>query len=190
MNTFKQELENLPHKITEAVSMIRIAGKALAIIRARTGRGEFLTGVGTKQSIDTSRQQYSTKPCPIPYGKYLALMNSKPPEGAKIFRSKSGHVMVIVAGGYKRIREMAKKQSDHVVMGWTGRMMRDFSIIKQGETDAILGFKESESARIARYHNIEGAGKSKVKHPFIGFTLDEENQLAGLAQSFIDKALK
>jgi len=187
---FKTAIQGLPDTITERVCITRLAGKGLAIIRARTLRGEFLTGVGTGQRKDTSKSQYSTKPMPVPYGKYLALTEGQAPDKSKVYRSKSGHVMVILTGGYKRYRVLSKKPADHVYMSWTGRMLRNFQIIKDEKGKATLGFQDADSARIARYHNIDGAGKNKVKHPFIGFTTEEENELAGVAETIINDVLK
>jgi len=169
--------------------MTRLAGKGLAIIRTRTLAGEFLTGVGTGRT-KTGKQQYSTKPMPIPYGKYMALTQGKVPDKTKVYRSKSGHVMVILVGGYKRYRELSKKPADHVYMSWSGRMLRNFKIIHKEKGKAALGFDDADSARIARYHNIDGAGKAKVLHPFIGFTAEEEKELAGVAELLINDVLK
>lgn len=188
--SFEQALKKLPDQVREKVAIQRIGLKAVAIIRQRTLKGEFLTGTGTGQRIDTSQSQYSTKPAPIPYGKYRALTRRKPPEDSIIYRHQSGTVMVILQGGYKEFRRLAGRTSDHVNLNFTGRMMRNFGIIQTGNEHISLGFKDRQSRTIARYHNIDGAGKAKIKHQFLGFTKEEEEQLAGLAEQLIDGAIK
>ncbi|MDD5061471.1 MAG: hypothetical protein PHN44_04210 [Candidatus Marinimicrobia bacterium] len=186
----EQVINSLPDKIAESVSIIRIAAKGIAIIRERTLGGKFLTGTGAGQKIRAGVEQYSTKAMPIPYGLYMALMGEKPPEGAKIFRNKSGAVMVIFTGGYKRLRELSKKPNEHVYMSWTGRMLRNLNIIRSEKTIAEIGFNDAETERIAGYHNKSGAGKNKVLHPFLGFTAEDETQLVGMAEQEINNLLK
>ncbi|MFA5322930.1 MAG: hypothetical protein WC373_09680 [Smithella sp.] len=185
-----QTINSLPDKIAESVSIIRIAAKGIAIIRERTLSGKFLTGTGTGQKIRAGVEQYSTKAMPIPYGRYMALMGDKPPEGTKIFRNKSGTVMVIFSGGYKRLRELSKKPNEHVYMSWTGRMLRNLNIIRSEKTIAEIGFNDAESERIAGYHNLYGSGKGKVLHPFLGFTTEDDQQLVGMAEQEIGNLLK
>jgi hypothetical protein len=187
---FDQTISSLPDKIAESVSIIRLAAKGIAIIRERTLSGKFLTGAGVNQKIRAGVEQYSTKAMPIPYGRYMALMNEKPPESAKVFRNKSGTVMVIFSGGYKRLRELSQKPNEHVYMSWTGRMLRNLNIIRNEKTTATIGFNDAESERIAGYHNLYGAGKGKVLHPFLGFTAEDDQQLLGLAQQEINNLLK
>lgn len=188
--SFEKDVKRIPGKIAESVSMIRAGGKVLSIIRDRTLKGKFLSEAKVGATIDTSKSQYSTKPAPIPYGLYRAKAKKKPPSSMPVFTNKSGTVMVILSRGYKQLREIAGKQSNHVVMSWSGRMMRNFGIRRKSKDEVVLDFSDSYSERLARYHNIEGAGKSKVTHPFIGLTQAEASQVVDEVDKMLNKALQ
>ncbi len=53
-----------------------------------------------------------------------------------------------------------------------------------------LGFDRTDKALLASYHNVQGAGKSKVIRKFFGISTEEEQQLADLIQDDLAVALQ
>jgi len=47
-------------------------------------------------------------------------------------------------------------------------MLSSLDVISKGDNYIILGFYKSEHAELAEYHQVIGAGKSKVKRKFLG----------------------
>ena len=71
----------------------------------------------------------------------------------------------------------------------SGKMFRDMSW-KAHNFKTKLGFKTKRSAEIAKYHDKDGAGKSKVLRPFFNISKTQFNLLQRLMKKFIDKNLK
>ena len=188
--SLQQEVRNIPDKISEQVALIRAGSKALGIIRDRTRKGNFLEEAKVGTSIGETNAQYSEKSAPVPYGLYRTKAGKKPPDDMAVFQNDSGTAMVILEGGYKQLRQIARKPSDHVVMSWSGRMMRNFGIKKKSREEVVLGFSDSYAERLARYHNIEGAGKNQVKHPFIGLTEEEAKEIVEVVEKMIDQVVR
>jgi hypothetical protein len=188
---FAAYLANLPEQIVETVRLERVAARGVAIIRERTLKGDFLGGTGAQQSIAESNSQYSETPMPLPYGSLPKYVQERMAgrEDIKIFTSRKGTVWVVIPGGYKEYRQISGKQSDRVVMNWSGKMMASLGIVTDEPGKAAIGFTDSYAERIASYHNVQGAGKSKRMHRFFGFTAEEGNELTGIAQELLDAAL-
>ena len=151
---------------------------ALAIIKQRTERGEFLPG-------STGGSAYSRVPAPIGtdmvnqigLAKLQALVDKEDPEAWWIM-TKSGQALIILEGGYEKLRELAGK-STTVNLAWTGAMMRGLKITQVmpgGVPGVDIGWSDPDLARIGRYHNELGAGRSKVTRKFVGMTEAEVSQ--------------
>lgn len=175
IKNIQQDLDNL----VENVLLKRLANGALALIRRRTLQGEFKEG----------DQQYSAKPFAMPIGGLTKMLqkrivaqgkgtrNRAPDPNFQLFTSKSGNLWVIVKLGYKKIRELAGKESDHVTMTWTGRMLRNLGVINMTRNSAEIGFTSQDEEQKAIWHNIMGAGRSRKKHVFMYLTEKEVDKL-------------
>ena len=49
-----------------------------------------------------------------------------------------------------------------------GLMLANLSVVDTSDNKIVIGFDDPEAARIAYYHNISGAGKSRVLRKFLG----------------------
>jgi len=207
IDIFKQ-IEN---SIVDNVLMIKVATKAQAFIRQRVERGIYLDG-------STGGSEYSTRPMPVPYGLFIkkfgkTLLRREGTRGAKnvkfikrkvgtqhvvstamdrsefsVFRSKSGHTMVLIQGGYKRWREMNMKSASPVDMSWSSRMLRNLGILRAENLQAEIGFSSASESEKAYYQHI-GAGKNKVKRIFMDLSPNELDQLGDLAEKLIFQKL-
>jgi len=182
----QKDLDNL----VENVLLKRLANGAIALIRKRTLQGEFIAG----------DHDYSTKPFAMPVGGLTKMLQNRiiatakggrgraPDPNFQLFTSKSGHIWVVVKQGYKKIRELAGKQSDHVTMTWTGRMMRNMGIVNIDHSRAEIGFTSGEEEQKAVWHNLLGAGKSRRIHKFMYLTEREIEDL--LKESLKDISIR
>lgn len=190
---FANVKENL---INKAVTD-QVAFQALAFIRGRVYKAIYLED-------SAGNTQYSTSPMPIPYGLFLKVFgksflkkNSRIkkrgsfPESSdyKVFRSKSGIVMVLLPGGYKQWREANKKSTAQVEMTWSGRMMRNLGFTTPAANQAHIAFSSASEAEKAYYAHV-GAGKRKVTHKFMDITEDELDKLGDLATRLIFEKLQ
>lgn len=199
---------NLKEELVDNVVMIRLTGRVQMFIRNRVYKSEFLPG-------STGDSNYSTTPMPVPYGLFVKKFgkgllkkegaprakNSKRIMSGKkfytsayrdefsVFRSKSGKVMVLIQGGYKRWRELNKKSSGLVQMTWSTRMMRNLGILRTDKTEGEIGFSSAEESRKAYYQHV-GAGKNRITHKFMDVTKGELDELAELAEKLIFQKLQ
>lgn len=70
----------------------------------------------------------------------------------------------------------------------SGKMFRDMSWTALNFS-AKIGFKTKRSAEIAKYHDKEGVGKSKVLRPFFNLSKAQMNLVNRLIKKFIDRNL-
>lgn len=177
--------EDLLNRSESNVVMIKAGERAQAFIRRRTAKGQYV------ENGKAVSHTYSTKPMPIPYGKLLKKMSKKQIEDQKlkVFKSKSGTTMVLLIGGYKKLRQLNRKNTEGVKMHWSARMMRNFGILRTSKTQTELGFKDSELEKIAYYQNVAGVGKNKKKNVFMDITDQELNKLADFVEVTLFKSL-
>lgn len=196
---------NLQDGVVDNIIMIKLGLKAKAFILQRVQRAQYLEG-------STGGSEYSTTPMPIPYGLFIkkfgkALLKKSNAEKAirgrskkiittakseefSVFRSKSGHTMVLISGGYKRWRELNKRNSGQVELTWSARMLRNLGVLRD-ETDnssTKLGFTSSDENNKAYYQHV-GAGKNKITRKFMDLTEKEIFELGDLAEELIIKKL-
>lgn len=198
-------LGNLQDNLVDNIIMIRLGLKAKAYIMQRVQRAEFLNG-------STGGSQYSTTPMPIPYGLFVKkfgksllkkggdkekiirgqgkIITTAKNDEFSVYRSKSGKTMVLISGGYKRWRELNKKNSSQVELTWSARMLRNLGVLRdESSSNSVrLGFTSDEENKKAYYQHV-GAGKNKVKRIFMDLTEKEINNLADLAEKEIIKRL-
>jgi hypothetical protein len=160
--------------------LLQLGEKVLAIIQARTLRGEFLPGSTSKG--------YSTKAAGMPYGgledrigkgKASAFLRSiKDGDADKIYKSsKSGKLWITLHGGYKQLRELGGRETDRVTLNWTGQMMSALAMkVNAAEPSLKIYFTNKEAEKIAGFHH-QGAGRSKIKRIFMGLSQKEQAPL-------------
>ena len=183
-------------ELVDEILLKQIGSQVLFIIRRRTGKGKFLPG------SSSGAEKYSTKPFAMPIGSASQMLGNKlrksagskrsklyDPDNFQLFTSKAGNLWVIVKGGYKKVRELAGKKTDNVIMSFTGSYMRDFGLLNAEKNLAVLGWKSSENQELAYFHEIAGAGKSKRRHKILGLLKKEENILTEFAEEKILKNL-
>lgn len=183
-------VDDILKKLLNRSLLLKIGQETIAIIQKRTLQGDFLPG------SSENAKHYSTRPAPMPLGGlYQRLGKGK---GSQVWKriqrgeepgtiwkqSSSGKIWLILQGGYKRLRELSGRETDHVNLNWTGHMMRSLSLIIVNETDhsVTIQFSNYDAAQLASYHH-EGVGRNKVKRLFLGLTSAELQKLSnGIAK--------
>lgn len=183
-------LKKIQDGIADRIVMQRVIGKGIFIIRQRTKKGEFLKG------SSPGAEKYSEHPLGIPllaYGKGVAneLMNrAENDQDVKLYRNKkTGGLWALVMGGYKEIRNIAGKNNDSVSMNWSGKVLRNLAGMGIKPMEGNIGFTDQRAKQIAIWQQVQGAGKSKKKKVFVGFSQKEINQLTQLAGKEIIKSV-
>jgi hypothetical protein len=176
---------NLKDTIVDRIVVMKLANAGLAIIRERTLSGKFLPG------SSPGADQYSTKPFARPLaGLTKQLQKNLISNGAQVFTKEGKSTWIVIKGGYKQMRELGGKDTSRVSLTWSGRMMRNIGILTSDDNSAILGPKDTDTKQLSLYHNVMGAGKSKKKRVFMGFTEAEKGRLAKLVGDEAMKRLK
>jgi hypothetical protein len=162
--------------------LLKLGEKVLAIIQARTLRGEFLPGSTSKG--------YSTKSAGMPYGglvarigngKAAAFLKTIKDGGAdKVYTNgKSGKMWITLSGGYKQLRELGGRETDRVTLNWTGQMLSALKSrvgANNNSPTVEMYFTNSEADRIAGFHE-QGAGRNRIKRIFMGLSQQEQAPL-------------
>jgi hypothetical protein len=155
--------------------MLRLATNALTLLRARVQE----TG---KDAKGTKYRPYSTKAMLIGCSSFVqknacnSVFGSKEKRKNLEWRTIKGHRLAILPGGYKQLRNLQGRQTEHVDFMMTGRMWNDISIVSKG-TDhekgiAVIGAKTDDEKK-----KLAGNTKSR------GDILD-------LSQSEVDTLMK
>jgi hypothetical protein len=183
-------LKKIQDGISDRIIMQRVIGEGVRIIRQRTKKGEFLKG------SSPGADKYSTHPLGIPllaYGKKVAnelMQRAENNQDVKLYRNKkTGGLWALVMGGYKEIRRMAGKNTDSVSMNWSGNVLRNLAGINIKPMEGNIGLTDERAKQIAIWQQVKGAGKSKKKKVFIGFSQKEINKLTDLAGKEIIKSV-
>lgn len=96
--------------------------------------------------------------------------------------------------GYARKRERAGLLTHPVNLEFTrvsGMLDSLEHVVLQDLSDVQVKFTSDEAQQLARYHNIEGAGKSRVIRKFFGIELrTEKKQLEKIGAAEIKKLLQ
>ena len=160
--------------IIDEVFMKQVGLHVLFVIKRRTLDGKFLPG------SSPGAGEYSTKPFAMPSGAISKQLEGKIKKAGKdspgdfqMFTSKAGTSWVVVKKGYKRIRELGGRPSDKVTMIWSGRYMKDLSVLSRERSAVEIGWKSDENKKLAEFHESMGAGKSRRLHKILGLTKEE-----------------
>lgn len=185
----EKALQNIKDGISDRIILQRVAAKGIFIIRQRTKKGIFLEG------SSPGSDQYSTKPFAMPVGALNKMTGKKIAEANdesrfQLFKSKkTNNLWVIVKGGYAEIRKLANKNSDNVTMSWSSKTLRNLGVITDKTFEQTIGFSDERARKIAEYHNVLGAGKSKKKKIFMGASEQEVKQLVEYGTEQIVKSI-
>jgi hypothetical protein len=158
-----------------AASLKRIGLGIVTMIRERTLKGE---------GIDGPLAPYSTRPFARPLGGVPSRTLSALGGNLKRFTTKQGRLWAVIIGGYKAYKAARYPQDGGGVnMTAEGNMMRSLAVIAVDPATGkiVIGFNREESAEIAYYHNVSGAGKGRRLRKFMGLTPEEQLKVARLA---------
>lgn len=150
--------------------LMTLFGTAVANhIRERTLEGKDKDGKPFKQ--------YSTISFAMPSGAMTQVALKALEKGGNLtwFTTKSGSEWVIVKGGYKKYKEVAKPKSKNVNLSFKGTMLADLTLINVKDDSISIGFNRSEEAQKAVW-NIERG------RDFFGI---EENELSKLGEDLL-----
>ena len=185
MATNAPDLTQLWDSLINRQTLAELGQTSLFIIKKRTQRGEFLPG------SSTGAGSYSTRPFAMPAGALAKGVFQKlddTGEGTTLF-TRNGALWAVIKGGYKRYRELAGRQSGKVDLKFRSGpgMMNSLNVTKidTRRKNVEIGFTDSESEQIAKYHQILGAGKRKVKRRFVGHTRKERREITRNVQQNI-----
>lgn len=133
--------------------MVELGASALTFIKERV----IETGVNAKGQ---KYKPYSTKPILVGCKTFVqksacqALLGSKPKRKELDWVTINGHRLAVVKGGYKAIRQMQGRQTDHVDFSVSNEMWNDINIISKSSDHqkgtVIIGAKqEKEKKKLA-----------------------------------------
>ena len=91
--------------------------------------------------------------------------------------------------GYAGFRNYKGRQTAFVDLNFSGRMLSSMTS-RVSPSKGELFFSNNEANRKAFYHDVAGAGKSKVVRPFFGISDREEEQIVKVFSDLIDKEIK
>ncbi len=97
------------------------------------------------------------------------------------------------SAGYKKKREKAGLPTHPVNLEFAnvGSMLHKIDHVIYNEFDGVsVLIDDPHKEQIARYHNIEGAGKSKVIRKFWGINKEEEDKLVDIAAREVENIIK
>jgi hypothetical protein len=116
--------------------MVQVAITAFTLLRQRV----------QEKGVDAHGQKYhpySTKPTLIGYTTFLRkdvaerLFSSKEKRGKMEWRTVKGNHLAILEGGYKKIRELQGRQTNHVDFSFTNNMWNDIMAVKPKKSDLL-----------------------------------------------------
>jgi hypothetical protein len=142
--TFEEYNKNIGGVIKDLQSgahakvMVRLAINALTLIKQRVQE----TGVNAKGQ---KYKPYSTKDTLVGCKTFVTksacntLLGSKKKRKDLEWRTVGGHRLAVLKGGYKKIRELEGRQTDHVDFSVTNNMWNDINIISK-DSDHQIGY--------------------------------------------------
>lgn len=157
--------------ITER-AMYRAGLLAVKLIRERTLAGRDVEGQPFRP--------YGTTTFARPAGGLTKTARANLRGLVSYFR-KSGSLWMAVQGGYKAFKEAVYGDASTVNLQAEGAMLRSITVLEPVDTTTgtvRVGFTRSEEAEKAYWHNVSGAGKSRVIRRFMGLSDDDKRLIA------------
>ena len=161
-------------------------------MKRRTQRGEFLEG------SSEGAESYSQKPYAQPAGSLTdQVRDSLPDDEVSYFTTSDDDLWLVVEGGYEAVRRAKGLPTDTVDLSVTGSMLEGMRSESTRRGDELLemlvgyieGASPQEAMQIARYHNVEGAGKNEIKRVFVGLTEQEADDVLDDLEEDISEGL-
>ena len=156
-----------------AKTMLAIGGEATRMIKARVQE----TGVDAKGK---KYPPYSTKDILVGCKTFIQksacqeLLGSKPKRRELEWRTVDGHRLAILKGGYKKIRELQNRQTNHVDFSVTNDMWNDINVISPNSEHqrgiVIIGAKQ-------QLQKDKLAGNTKRKGDILDLSKKEQDEL-------------
>jgi len=176
-------------KLQDAVNaslMAKVGQAGVNIIQDRTERGEFLNP-GAKKTYSKAAALFSMKGSAQLKKYYRSKLKGGRRKGG-MKKGDSTARFVFLENGYMQYREIHGKQAAFVNLMFSGGMM-DGMFHSATDDAAILGFRDERDRKLAYYHSIAGAGKSKVIREFFGFSEPEKDMLFEIFENEVDDFL-
>ncbi len=148
--------------------MLLIGGKAVEFIQQNLDA-----------SIDVDSKQFET----LSFQYWFYRYKRRKYRGKYLRGKKSAKWQAFKSAAYSEWGSAGKK----VTLTSTGAMRASLSPISSDGNSVTIGFLDAESARIAFYHNVSGAGKGRIIRKFMGLHKEQEDELAGYAADLISK---
>jgi hypothetical protein len=155
------------------IVMARMAINALTLIKQRvqeegkTAKGSQFPPYSTKAMLIGCKSFIQKSACNTVFG-------SKDKRREFQWRTVQGHKLAILPGGYKQLREIQGRQTDHVDFMMTGRMWSDIAVISKGSDHekgiAIIGAKTEDDKK-------KLAGNTKRKGDILDLSQEEIDRL-------------
>lgn len=167
--------------VFDAGALRRIGEWAVARIVERTQEGLDVEG--------RPFPPYSERPLSIPAGALwspgsrTAARRLKAQGQLRYWRNRrTGSLWVTIQGGYRAYKEARfPGQGGQVNLTLTGTMMRSLAVldVETSERGGVItiGFRQAEAAERAYWHEVTGAGRSRVRRRFLGLTPGEMEEL-------------
>lgn len=153
--------------------MVRMAMTALTMIKKRVQE----TGVnadGQKYEGYSTKPMFITEKSFVQKDKFKNLVNTKEKRKQLEWRTINGHKLPILKGGYKELRELQTRQTNHVDFSVTNNMWNDINLISSNSEHqqgvAVIGAKqELEKKKLA--------GNTKRKGDILDLSQSEMDEL-------------
>lgn len=157
MGEYESNIDNI---LAEFQSKVKNINDNKAMIReiATTLYGNISHRVHNdgKDATENEIGRYSTKPTLIGAKSFVnktaanKVFGSKAKRKALTWVTVKGHSLAELQGGYKQIRSIEGKETNHVNLDRTGKLRKDFGFAAQGK-DYVIGFKSEYGAKLRKY---------------------------------------
>lgn len=132
---------------------------------------------------------YSTKPTLVGSSSFAnksganKIFGSKAKRSQQDWRTYRGRKLVLLDGGYKKVRELSGRQTAKVDLNFTGKLSKEFGIDMR-ESDYVLGFTTQDATQKAE--GLEDRNGSDIW----GVTTDDEKLINEITQRRISNILR
>lgn len=156
-----------------------VAHRAVEMIQENIDAGVSVDPSGRASPFEP----YSTRPFARPIGGLTKATIKRLDDAGQIerFQREGGRQWIIVLGGYVALkRAMNPAWTGEVDLANTGEMRRQIAVLRADENGIEIGFLTAQTSRIAFYHNVAGAGKSRTIRRFLDLTIEQREELIAM----------
>jgi hypothetical protein len=98
---------------------------------------------------------------------------------------------VTLSWGVRRLKRTSKDEPGAIEASWTDTMLDYLGHLVSPDLDAVeVFFTNPRKEKLARFHSIDGAGRSKIIREFFALSGDDLDALAGLVEGDVNELLK